>query len=101
MKKLMITTTTHPRGAKRWANKVLEPRLVAVPENAKTHDLRSKGVELINRGPALVFWASGHQSSRFQKMEIYVREFQAQARKLAADRPDQYSYEDTADVDEM
>ena len=89
-KTLKITTRAHQCGSKKWASHCSELRLVAVPDGAKTSDLRSKGVELIASSPVLVYWASGNQSSRELPASYYERQFREEAERLAAERPDAY-----------
>jgi hypothetical protein len=63
---------------------------VAIPEGAKTPDLRSKGVELIARSPVLMYWASGNQSRRYPSADTYRGEFGRIAAWLCAKCPDEY-----------
>lgn len=90
MKILKITVRAHRLGACRWASRREEIRLVAVPEGAKTNDLRSAGVELIARSPELVYWASGNQSRMYFPAGKYVQDFSDLASRLVAESPDKY-----------
>ena len=91
MKTLKITTRAHQLGSKKWASRAYEIRLVAVPDGAKTPDLRSKGVELIAQSPVLVFWASGNQSSRYPSELAYRENLAERAAQLATANPDLYT----------